>query len=79
MDQTFVFTFANGLPPGFLRITEIGNFDPASTLLEIDFAGTLIPEPSTFGMVAAGITVLGLMLWRRLSGLIFPLVDCRWG
>lgn len=69
MDQIFLFTFAEGLPPGFLRITEIGNFDPASTLLEIDFAGaagaTLVPEPSTFVTVGASIVVLGLLLRRR--------------
>jgi hypothetical protein len=66
IDQIYLFRFANGLQPGYLRITEIGECDLNSTRLEIDFAGaTCVPEPNTFIMVGIGIGLLSVMLHRR--------------
>ncbi len=69
IDQIFLFTFANGLQPGYLRITEIGDCDLNSTRLEVDFAGgaalAVVPEPNTAVTVAGGLALLGLLLRRR--------------
>jgi hypothetical protein len=70
IDQVYLFKFANGLQPGYLRITEIGNIKDSShkagTRLELDFVGSkCIPEPTTAVTVGMGISLLGVCLRRR--------------
>jgi hypothetical protein len=66
VDQIYLFTFPNGLQPGYLRITEIGGCTWGGTRLEVDFAGgSCIPEPNTVMMVGAAIGLLGMTLRRR--------------
>ncbi|MCX7916156.1 MAG: hypothetical protein N3A53_07635 [Verrucomicrobiae bacterium] len=65
VDQAYLFVFGNGgLPPGYLKIMESGNF--GGMRLEVDFAGgRCIPEPTTSLTVGLGLTGLGVLIRRR--------------
>ncbi|MDW8344709.1 MAG: PEP-CTERM sorting domain-containing protein [Verrucomicrobiae bacterium] len=65
IDQAYLFVFdQGGLPPGYLKIMENGNFGGA--LLEVDFAGgRCIPEPTTSLTVGLGLSGLGVLIRRR--------------
>lgn len=73
IDQIYLLKFANGLQPGYLRITEIGDeaayCDLNGTRLEVDFAGgatlTVVPEPSTILTVGSSLALLLGLLRRR--------------
>ncbi len=69
VDQMYYFKFDEALGPGYLRITEIGNY--GGSRLEVDFVGgtegsetPVIPEPSGFVLAGIGL-VLAILVIRR--------------
>lgn len=61
-----VSTFASGFAPGNYRLVATGTGVRESSLdVSINFLAAVVPEPGTYGMMLAGLGLVGLLARRR--------------